>query len=145
MRYELFLRRDTELEQPEELLAEASAAELRAELYVHPHSGEARGLDLGVDLEAPAGTARLCKAAFELAAAHGLQVFDPQLGRTVCAADQPAIEERFEQSSAFAVAAPVTPGADSPGLLSPSAKLWLLVIGVVVLLFLLLRGASCLV
>jgi hypothetical protein len=102
------------------------------------------GVDLGIALDQPRGGERICQLAFELAAQHGLSIFDPQLGRAVTKNDEAAIEERFEQSAAFSVASPISSvGADSPRL-SPTTKLWLLVGGVILLLIVASRGISCL-
>ncbi len=144
-RYELFLRA------PGALAAEALAAieeevaragpALSAEPYLE--GGEARGVDLAAELEQPEAAAALCGAAFRLAAAHDLAVFDPQLGRAVSEGEVALIEAQAARTSAYAELAPLSPAASGRAL-SSSARLWVIVIGALVVLFALARALSCL-
>ena len=146
MRYELFLRRLSEALDQEELdaVCEAAAQE-GGEVHVDPYrdeDGALLGVDLGIDVDQPAGAAQLCRVAFEVAGAHRLSLFDPQLGRAVAEGDEELVQQRFDQGAAFEVAAPIaTASSPSPGGLSPGVKLWLAVIGLIALA--LLVGRLC--
>jgi hypothetical protein len=148
MRYELFLRRPSEpLGQKELDVVCAAAAQEDGEIHVDPYrdeEGALLGVDLGIDLDQPGGAASLCRVAFDLAGAHRLSLYDPQLGRAVVEGDEDLVQQRFDQGAAFDVAAPITT-ASSPagGGLSPSVKLWLAVIGMIVLVLVLGRWLSC--
>jgi len=153
MRYEFFLRRPAEPLTDEELAAAVAALEGEegGELSLEPYrdeDGALLGLDLGVGVEELAGAARLCRAAFALAAAHRLTVFDPQLGRSVTEGDEELIQHGFDRGAAFAMAAPISGatgggGGAGGGGLSSSAKLWLAVIGVIALLLVVGRLLRC--
>lgn len=148
MRYELFLRRLSEpLDQGElDAVCEAAAQE-GDEVHVDPYrdeEGALLGVDLGIDVAAPAGAARLCRLAFDVVGTHRLSLFDPQLGRTITKGDEELVQQRFDQSAAFDVAAPIaTASSPSAGGLSPGVKLWLAVTGVFVLVLLVGRWLSC--
>lgn len=160
MRYELFLRRsaplspeeDTSRQAPRPLSEQALAAAREAvqeghgalslDPY-HAEGGALAGFDLGVDPNQPGAAALLCRVTFRLAEEQQLGVYDPQLGRAVTAGDEALIGQQLEQNAAFVMAAPVTPRPEGVGAISPTLRLWLLVIGVVVLAFVLIRAASC--
>jgi hypothetical protein len=144
MRYELFLRGSTPL--TEATLADCRQRATAADLSLDPYrnaEGELRGVDLGSDPDAPRA-ARLCTLAFDLAREHELTVFDPQLGRAVTAGDEELIAQRLAQSAAFSLAAPVAPAVEGDGRLSPTLRLWLLVLGLMALAFLLIKAMTCL-
>jgi hypothetical protein len=150
MRYELFLRRPSGPLSDEELqaLREALGREEGADLALDPYrseEGALLGVDIGVALDRPAGAARLCRLAFAAAAEHGLSVYDPQLGRSVGEGDEDLVQQRFDQGAAFSMAAPVSTASDPAGglRLSPTVKLWLVVLGAIVLVLLASRCLTC--
>ena len=145
MRYELFLRRAAPLpDEAQQAVKEIASSEgddsLALELF--RKDDVVTGFDLGVDPNHPRAAGLLCGAAFRLAEEHGLNIYDPQLGRAVTAGDEESIRQQLEQSAAFVMAAPVSTVAEGGGL-SPTLRLWLIVIGVVVLAFVVIRGMSC--
>jgi len=102
--------------------------------------GVTLGIDVIGDLDKPGAGSTICRAAFAIASAQGLIVFDPQLGRPVMEGDAVAIEHQAECARAFIEAAPV---GVAPGL-TPSTRLWLL-LGLLLLGALMLaRTLSCL-
>lgn len=141
MRYELFLRRDEGLTAEEAAQATelARAADLHADLY--EREGGPFGFDLGVGLDDPPRQAeKLCSVAFDLAASHGLSVFDPQLGRVVAASEQEAIRERFTASaSSLTGLAPTPRVAARPS----STRLWLVLGGLLFVALLAARALTC--
>lgn len=144
IRYELFLRSTTAL--PEAMLEQIRGRASEADLSVDPYrtpEGELLGVDLGTDPDAPRA-ARLCELAFALAREHQLTVYDPQLGRAVTSGDAELITQQLARSAAFTFAAPVASAGTDEGRLSPTLRLWLLVIGLMGLAFLLIRAMACL-
>lgn len=144
IRYELFLRSSTALpgEVLEQIRGQADEADLSLDPYRNP-DGELLGLDLGTDPDSPRA-ARLCELAFALAREHQLTVYDPQLGRAVTAGDAELISQQLARSAAFTFAAPVASAATDEGRMSPTLRLWLLVIGMMGLAFLLIKAMTCL-
>jgi hypothetical protein len=147
VRYELFLRRSAPL--TEQMFAEVRGAveqeghgALKLDPY-HTEGGSLAGFDLGVDPNQPAAAALLCRVAFRMAEEQQLGVYDPQLGRAVTVGDEELIGQQLEQNAAFVMAAPVTPTPEGGGGLSPTLRLWLIIIGLVVAAFVLIRAASC--
>jgi hypothetical protein len=148
MRYELFLRRPAEsLDQGELAAVCEAAAQEGGVVHVDPYrdeEGALLGVDLGINVDQPAGAARLCRLALDVAGTHRLSLFDPQLGQTITKGDEELVQQRFDQGAAFDVAAPIaTASSPSAGGLSPSVKLWLALIGVIALVLLVARGLSC--
>jgi len=141
MRYELFLRIALLSDQTLETVRGEVAGELSVDSYRDP-AGALAGFDLGVDADHPGGAQQLCAAAFQLAADHGLTIYDPQLGRTVAAGDEEEIRQQLAQTAAFAMSAPVTPMTEGQRL-TPTLRLWLLVLGLVLGGLLLVRALSC--
>ena len=144
MRYELFLRRSTPID--DELLEAIRQRSLAAPLNLEPYRGAqgVLGIDLGVELDRPRAAQTLCELAFGLANDHGLAVFDPQLGRLVSPSDDEIIRRQLEASAAFASAAPVSPVAQGGRAgLSASARLWLVAAAIGLLALLLARLLRC--
>lgn len=145
MRYELFLRSSSPLS--EETLAEvrrrAGEDDLSMDPYRNADNGELLGVDLGTDPDAPRAS-RLCALAFALAREHQLTVFDPQLGRSVTEGDGELIAQHLAQSAAFTLAVPVAPAVEGEGRISPTLRLWILVLGLMALAFLLIKAMTCL-
>jgi hypothetical protein len=146
LRYELFLRGSASLS--EEVLSSIGAGVEQlgsGTVILEPfrtEDGRLDGVDIGISPEEADSAQILCDVAFRLAAEHGFTVFDPQLGRTVTEGDDDLIRQGFAQSSAFAMAAPITPLEESPSL-SPTLRLWLIVIGLGFLFFILARSLRC--
>lgn len=152
MRYELFLRSSAPL--TEETLAEirrrvteAGREPLVLEVF---RAGQDRaeqagitGVDLGAQVADLPDPSLLWRTAFDLATAHGLTVFDPQLSRTVTAGDAELIAERVAQTIAYAQAAPVTTPAPGVGGMSASTRIWLLVAALVGLALVISRALRC--
>jgi hypothetical protein len=141
MRYELFLRSRTPLQQE---ALEQVAAELEQQgpgLVLEPYREEETllGFDVGADPQQPGAAAALCGAAFSLEQRHDLSVFDPQLGRPVTEADSDLIARQVAELTAFGQGA-LTAAAPSG---SPALRLWLVVAGVLVLVLLLGRALRC--
>ena len=143
MRYELFLRREAGVD--DELVAAArdKAGELvRVERF--EGEGEApSGLDLGVEVDARGASEALCEAAFALAEAHGLTVFDPQLGRTVSRDDGEAIGEQIARTNAFAAAGLASLDASPRVGSRAAAKGWLILAATIVGLIVVVRLLRC--
>ena len=141
MRYELFLRREAGVD--DELVAAArdKAGEL---VRVERFEGEApSGLDLGVEVDARGASEALCEAAFALAEAHGLTVFDPQLGRTVSRDDGEAIGEQIARTNAFAAAGLASLDASPRVGSRAAAKGWLILAATIVGLIVVVRLLRC--
>ena len=146
MRYELFLRSAAPL-------TEAVVEQIRTaneDLSVDPYQDEAgmlMGVDLGVELEDPAGPRLLLKAAFPLALDHGLRMFDPQLGRPITDADHEMVTEQMERTMAFMQSMPVsTAGQLVSGQqegISATTRLWLMIGGAMALALLASQGLTC--
>ena len=145
MRYELFLRREAGVD--DELVAAArdKAGELvRVERFEGEGTGEApSGLDLGVEVDARGASEALCEAAFALAEAHGLTVFDPQLGRTVSRDDGEAIGEQIARTNAFAAAGLASLDASPRVGSRAAAKGWLILAATIVGLIVVVRLLRC--
>jgi hypothetical protein len=144
MRYELFLRREAGVD--DEVL-EATRQRAGETLSVEPFAGEAdagaRGVDLGVEADARGAAEALCAAAFDLAEAYGLTVFDPQLGRTVSRSDSEQIGEQVARTNAFATAA-LGSLESSPRVGSrAAAKGWLILAGAIVALIVAIKLLRC--
>jgi hypothetical protein len=123
-----------------EAVARGSSS-LRVEPYV-ADSGT-MGIDVAAPLGAPPAARALCEVCFQLAAAHSLSVFDPQLARVVTEGERELILEHFERTSAFDGGA-LPPATSAPARrLSASGKLWLVVIVGGAALFVLMRALSC--
>jgi hypothetical protein len=145
MRYELFLRGaaalDDEAVQAAAQIVADHGPTLSWERY--QADGATRGLDVAADLEQPGAGALLCRAVFRIAAAQGLTVFDPQLGRAVMEGDAEQIEAQAERGRAFVEAMPLSTAAgEKPGL-NPSTRLWVLIAALLVGALVLARALSC--
>jgi hypothetical protein len=101
------------------------------------------GVDVAVEMDAPAGASELCQVIFHLASEHQLVAFDPQLGRAVTETDAELIAQHYAQSSAFSLAAPLATLTQDDRRLSPGLRLWLLVLGLGGLALLLARLLHC--
>jgi hypothetical protein len=146
MRYELFLRGAAALDDEAVQAAAQIVAEHGPTLSWERFQvdGVTRGLDVGADLEQPGAGALLCRAVFRIAAAQGLTVFDPQLGRAVMEGDAEQIEVQAERGRAFAEAAPLSSASGQPARLNPSTRLWLLIALLLVGALVVARALSCL-
>jgi hypothetical protein len=146
MRYELFLRGAAALDDEAVQTAAQIVAEHGPTLSWERYQadGATRGLDVAADLDQPGAGALLCRAVFRIAAAQGLTVFDPQLGRAVMEGDAEAIEAHAERGHAFSEALPVSVGAGDKSGLNPSTRLWVMIALLLVGALLLARGLSCL-
>jgi len=124
-----------------EAVARASSS-LRTEPYVA--DGGTMGIDVAAPLDTPQAARALCAVCFQLAAAHSLSVFDPQLARVVTEGERELILEHFERTSAFDGGAlpPATTTTPSRRL-SASTRLWLVVGVGAVVIFVLMRALSC--
>jgi len=105
----------------------------------YPAVGTPRGMDLSVEVDHPAAGDLLCKAARTLAEEHQLQIFDPQIGRTVTTEESAIIREHLRESAAFSEGGALSSG----GSISPPGRLWLTLAGGLVLLLLLARALTC--
>jgi len=144
MRYELFLRSERPLSEA----SLAAVARVAAEdgLAVEPYRDEVgvRGVDLGAEMHNALAARALPRRAVELAEAHHLTLFDPQLGRIITEADLPLVRERMTGTQAFVEAA-LVPDAVTPARgMGPAATLALAGAAVVVMVTLLGRLAGCL-
>lgn len=139
MRYELFLRSRSPLQ--EEVLKQVAAELSQPGLVLEPYreEGALLGFDLGADPQQPGAAAALCGAAFALEQQHDLSVFDPQLGRPVTEADGELIARRLAELTAFDQGA--LTAATPTG--SPTLRLWLVVAGALVLVLLLGKALRC--
>jgi hypothetical protein len=146
MRYELFLRGAAALDDEALQTAARRLADFGPALGCEPYRSEGvtRGLDLFVEIQQPEAGRQLCRAAFAIASQQGLTVFDPQLGRPVMEGDAAQIEAQIESVQAFAEGVPLGTSASAAPGLSPSARLWLVIAGLLVAAFVLARGLSCL-
>lgn len=143
MRYELFLRRERALDEGElAALRERVAGAPGINLEVVQRGGTPRGVDLAVEIAQHDGAAALCEAAFALAAAYGLSVYDPQLAATVTAADGERVARRFAETAAYAEAAIGGP-PPPPRSLAPGARAWLTIGAGIAALVLLGKALTC--
>jgi hypothetical protein len=150
--YELFLRPPPgTIPDAAQLAAALTDLEpgVRGELIPAAAAGEAsvapQGLDLG--LEAGAPIERLLDAAFRVAGALDLEVFDPQGSEVVTAAGRDRVEARYAEMCSYRAdtlgevgSLPVLPlPAATPGGRT-RLHLWLIVAGLVLAFLLLARG-----
>lgn len=142
-RYELFLRRDEPLTSEEVASARTQARDADLQVEVFQRDGRTCGFDLGVGLHEPSRSAEaLCSVAFELARHLGLSVFDPQLGRTLAVAESEALLKRFAQSAGYLLTGFGGPPFSAPSR-PPSTRIWLLLLGLLLLVAVAGRAFSC--
>ena len=120
---------------------------LRAERFVgdggdpeHP-----RGVDLALEEGAP--VERLLDAAFRIAPALGLEVFDPQSGQAVTEAQRDHVAARYAEVCSYradtlgeAGVQPLLPAPTTPAAARTRLHVWLIVAGIIVAFLLLARS-----
>jgi hypothetical protein len=152
--YELFLRAPDGATVAAADLARAVAAHaapgLRAEPFVGEGGDPARPRGLDVALAEDGTPSALVDAAFALAQELGLDVYDPQVGMLVSAAEKDDIRARCDEVRVFLADTLGEAGAyaslpdPAPGSRS-RLHLWLIVAGVIVAVLLLSRGCRALI
>jgi len=152
--YELFLRaRDDGSVDVAALERELAALPkgLRAERFVGEGGDPSRPRGVDLALEEGESIEKLLDAAFRLAPALGLQVFDPTSGEAVTEAQRDRVAARYAEVCAYRadtlgeVGLQPLPAPTVPASARTRVHVWLIVAGIIVAFLLLARGCRWLV
>jgi hypothetical protein len=149
IRYELFLRGDGPLPEgranPLRVFEEDGEQEGLLFEACRDAEGRLLGIDIAVAPDETAAAKRLCECAFELAEAHVLNVYDPQLGCLVERGDQALIEQRLLQTARYTKSLEL--GMTTAQLRSrrPNLLVWYVVAGLILLVVAIGRIFRCVI